>query len=362
MKKLTMLVPAAALLLAAACGSDNSSSRRAATPSAATTVAVVPSTTTAAPTTMAASTTTAAPAPSGPSYSTKTFVFPLDVTVPAFLPAAPSVDQPNFVTWETTDLVHAVRFLAPVNLYQPGAATATRVPSDYSNYLRGLKDHGAHFSDVLRTTVGGTPATIMTGTTDGSLDGVLGCPGEGVAAPDCFGLQPDLSLRIAVLDVADQPLLIWLRRPLTDNSPDTLDSFNQMLASVRFSDRAVELPAAASTAPTPIDGVWTASWTFEDLQSSPLLYDSGELNDTNWGQMTLTFHAGQYSLNVTNPKLTTSYHGTFEVDGDTLTIVDGTQKFVMHWNLSTDELTLGRDTALGIAPTPLVIRPWAHQG
>jgi len=32
-----------------------------------------------------------------------------------------------------------------------------------------------------------------------------------MAAPDCFGLQPDLVLRIAVVDVGDKALLIWLR-------------------------------------------------------------------------------------------------------------------------------------------------------
>jgi hypothetical protein len=355
-KRLTVVVAAAAVLLVAACGSDNSSSRRAGSSSAS--ASETAPATTAAPT---ASPTAAAPALNGPSYSTKTFLLPLDVTVPPFLPATPGVDQPNFVTWETSDTQHAVRVMAPVNLYQPGATTATRVPADYSNYLHGLTDHGAHFTDVKKDTLGGKPATIVTATTDSSLDGVLGCPAEGLAPGDCYGLQPDLSLRLAVVDVDGQPLLIWLRRPLADTSQDVVTAFNQMLASVKFSNRPVEAPAA-SRVPTPIDGVWTTSFTLDDLKSSPLLLDPSELNDDNWGQSTLTLGAGQYAIAVTNPKQTGSVHGTFHVDSDVLTMSVGTEAFVMRWSLDGDTLTLTRDPALGIAPTPMVIRPWTRQG
>ena len=34
----------------------------------------------------------------------------------------------------------------------------------------------------------------------------------------------------------------------------------------------------------------------------------------------------------------------------------------MRWSVDGDELTLTRDEALGIAPTPFVLRPWARQG
>jgi hypothetical protein len=135
-----------------------------------------------------------------------------------------------------------------------------------------------------------------------------------------------------------------------------------MLASVRFSDRVVEPPAGAPTpVATPVDGVWAASWTLEDLLRSPLLYGSGELNDGNWGQNTLTLQSGQYSLTVTNAKLTATDHGTYHVDGDTLTFVHGTETFVMDWSVAGDQLTFSRDPSLGIAPTPLIIKPWARE-
>jgi hypothetical protein len=338
-----LFILAVAAVLLAACGADNSSSRRAVPSSASTTAAV-------------------AAGASGAPYSTKTFVLPLDVTVPAFLPAAPSVDQPNFVTWEATDAERAVRVMAPVNLYQPGAATATPVPADYYDYLRGLGAHGVHFDNVVATKVGGKPAHVVTITTDTSLDGALGCPADGLSPGDCFGPQPDLSLRMAVIDVNDQALLIWLRQTAASVSPDLLRAFDQMLNSVTFANRAVALPAAASTGPTPVDGVWTASWTFDDLKSSSLLYDNGELNDGNWGEETLTFGAGQFSVRVVNPKDDETVNGTFTVSGDVLTMHHGTEQFVMHWSITGDQLTLTRDTSLGIAPTPMVIRPWTRQG
>ena len=252
--------------------------------------------------------------------------------------------------------------MAPVNLYQPGATTATRVPSDYYDYLRGLTSHGVHLSDVVTTTVGGQPARVVTVTTDTSLDGILGCPADGLAPGDCYGPQPDLSLRMAVVNVNDQPLLIWLRQAAAKVSPDAVAAFAQMLKTVTFANRAVELPADAPTAPTPIDGVWTASWTFDDLKSSPLLYDGSEVNDGNWGQDTLTFQAGQFSVHNVNPKDDETARGTFTVAGDVLTMHHGTEQFVMHWSIDGNQLTLTRDTTLGIAPTPMVIRPWTRQG
>jgi hypothetical protein len=252
--------------------------------------------------------------------------------------------------------------MAAVNIYQPGATTATRVPADYYDYLRGLSAHGVHFNDAVTTKIGGNPAHVVTVTTDASLDGTLGCPADGLAPPDCYGPQPDLSLRMAIVNVNDQPLLIWLRQPAASVSPDALTAFDQMLKSVTFANRAVELPADASTGPTPVDGVWAASWTFDDLKSSPLLYDRGELNDGNWGQETLTLQAGQFSIHSVNPKDDETVNGTFTVGGDVLTMNHGTEKFVMHWSVDGNQLTLTRDTSLGIAPTPMVIRPWTRQG
>jgi hypothetical protein len=100
---------------------------------------------------------------------------------------------------------------------------------------------------VTKTTVGGQPATIVTATTANGLDGSLGCPALAMAAPDCFGLQQDLVLRIAVVNVAGKTLLVWLRHDRSvsaDVMAKDVTSFEQMLASIRFSTRPVQTPSS----------------------------------------------------------------------------------------------------------------------
>ena len=128
----------------------------------------------------------------GPSYSTTAFILPFDVTVPEMLPAEPTTDTANFVTWESaTGDYPAVRFLVPVNVYVPGDTEPTPPPADYLTYLLGQSDDGATFSDQAETTVDGFPATLVTAAVTDNLDGSLGCPAENVAADECYGLQPE---------------------------------------------------------------------------------------------------------------------------------------------------------------------------
>jgi hypothetical protein len=102
-------------------------------------------------------------------------------------------------------------------------------------YLDYLSELGASFDDVVETTVDGHPATVMTATTSTSLDGSIGCHEEGLFAADCFRVQPDLILRMAVIDTEAGPLLIWVRdiRGADDRELE-YDSFDEMLASLRF--------------------------------------------------------------------------------------------------------------------------------
>ena len=176
--------------------------------------------------------TAAAPA----TYSSTSFVVPFEVTLPDWVAPEPAVAEPNFVTWEGTDADRGIRFLAPVNLYPPGSTTTTPLPDDYVSYLMSQTDHGAIFSDVVETTIDGLPATVVTATTDQSIDGGLGCQADGLAAEDCFGLQPDLSLRLAVVEVGDQPLLIWVRDIRGVDAE--YDTFDAMLSSLHFGEPA----------------------------------------------------------------------------------------------------------------------------
>lgn len=347
----SMVLGVAVVLTAAACGSSSDTAEPGNTTNIETAVVeTTPATTTAE---------TTAPV-NGATYATKAFDVPFDVTVPAWLPNAPSIDQPDFVTWETPDGVRAVRALIPVAVYPPDGSGTTPPPKDYLTYLLAQADHGAHFTDQTQTTVGGRPATILTASSDDHLEGSIGCPEATMAAGDCFGLQPDLSLRIAVIDDGDKTLLVWLRTNVGVDAAVELASFDQMLASIRFSDRDVEAPVSSSAGATPIDGVWTATWTLDELAAAPLL-DPSEVNDENWGQYTLTFAQGQATAAQTNPKKTSTFTGTFHIEGDTITWTLGTDQFVMRWSISGDQLTLTRDDSLGIGPTPFIVKPFTRQ-
>ena len=301
----------------------------------------------------------------GSTYASQSFVVPFQVTVPAWLPAKADQDSANFLTWERPGLP-AVRFLVPVAIYPPGSRKASEPPQDYLSYLLGQAQSGAQFSDRAQTTVGGRPATIVTATTGKHLDGSLGCPEAKHAAGDCFGLQPDLSLRLAVVPFDDKVLLIWLRTDLSADQKDAaakLASFEDMIGSISFTGGSPK-PSASSAQPkavTPVDGVWSASWTYEELKKSPLLYDDGELNNENWGTTTLTFSRGKGTEKITNPKYKAKNSFTYTVDGDVVTFQRGNEQFVMRWKITGNELQFIRDDTLGISPTPYVIKPYVRQ-
>ena len=296
-------------------------------------------------------------------YASKLFVVPFDATPPAWLSTTRPVELPNFVTWEPKDASWAVRFLVPVKLYRPGATATSAVPKDYLAYLLGQATQGGRFTEVAKTSVGGRPATIVTATTSNKLEGSLGCPKAGMGAGDCYGLQPDLVLRIAVVKVGDQTLLVWLRTSRSATVQDrrtAFTSFEQMLASVRFSNRAVQATPAGSAA-SPIDGVWRARWTHAELAKSPLT-QPGEDNDGNWGTYTIIFKRGRVTEAQKNPLGKWAGAGSFQLRGNVLDWTrDSGEHFVLRWSRKGNQLTLTRDETLGGGPTPFVIKPWILQ-
>ena len=304
----------------------------------------------------------------GAVYSTQAFGQSFDVAQPTWLAPAgmPNVDQSNFLTWESPDGSRAVRFMLPSAVYEPGAAAATPPPVDYLAYLMGQDTKGVQFTDQAPVTVDGQAGSIFTATTDKNLDGSFGCPDPKMTAGDCFGFQTDLILRMAVVDVSDHPMVAWMRNSRTSNPDDVRNdqkSFADMLASVRFTDRAPSSAASTSAASTtPIDGAWEAGWTREELVKSPLLMDPGEVNDENWGTLTMTFNAGAATETISNPKGEITGHFAYQVDGDAVTFQhDNGERFVMRWAIKGDQLTLTRDESLGVGPTPYVIKPFTRQ-
>ncbi len=118
----------------------------------------------------------------------------------------------------------------------------------------------------------------------------------------------------------------------------------------------------ASAVASPIDGVWTMSLTRDELASSPLLYDDGELSNQNWGEFTFTFDNGRFVETQHNSEAVWSGTGTYGIEDDVLILDrDNGEHFVMRWHLDGDTLVFERDDSLGEAPTPFVIKPWTRQ-
>jgi hypothetical protein len=176
--------------------------------------------------------------PTGQTYASKAFVVPLAVTVDASLKSPPSLDSRNLLSWDAAaSSDNKVRFLVPVNLYRPGSVNPEAPPKDYLTYLQGLTSQGVKLSDMTKVTVDGHPATLMSATsaTDQGFDGSLGCPkADADQAEGCFGVQPDLSLRIAVIPVGNSTLLAWARTSKASPDDAFVAMFETMLNSVRF--------------------------------------------------------------------------------------------------------------------------------
>lgn len=185
-----------------------------------------------------------APAISGQSYTTRAFSVPFTITVPAsFFKAQPNSETSTFLTWftgssENEGPFHRVKFLLPDALYRPGQTAPEKPPKDYLTYLRGLSRQGATLADEKKITVDGHSATLMTGTTEQHLNGVLGCPqigGPPDAGDDCYGLQPGAALRIAVIDVSGRTLVTWatINTGASDESAFFAE-YEAMLQSIKF--------------------------------------------------------------------------------------------------------------------------------
>jgi hypothetical protein len=174
----------------------------------------------------------------GAEYRATNFSLPFMVIVGALLKSPPTSDTTGLVSWDAAASDNEkVRFLIPVELWPPESTAPQPPPVAYLDYLRGLTAEGAVFSDESSIIVGGHQATLLTATTGTSLDGSLGCPVQGADRSDgCFGLQPEFSLRIAVVEDmgGGTPLLAWART--ASDAPDDafVAMFEAMLGSVQF--------------------------------------------------------------------------------------------------------------------------------
>jgi hypothetical protein len=160
------------------------------------------------------------------------------------LTSPPNSESTNLVSWAdaTPGSDNAVRFLVPVEIYRPRSAAPEAPPKDFASFLHGLTGDSAQISDVSDITVAGHTGTIMNlsrfedeSHPSGFLDGALGCPQQGADQFDgCFGPQPDLLLRLALVDVDEHTLLAWAR--VSKSAPDAafIKMFEEMLTSIQF--------------------------------------------------------------------------------------------------------------------------------
>ena len=289
------------------------------------------------------------PPEQGPRYATTVFEMPFDLDVPDWLSPNPSEEQPHFVTWhDPSNDRRAVRFLIPVEVYEPGTSGASRVPADYMSYLTAQAAHGASFEDDVTTTVDGRAARVVTARVDAALDGSLGCPDAEMAASDCFGLQPEFVLRIAVIDTdGAAPLLVWLRDDVgaaSDFAADR-DAFDRLLANITFSDRDVEAPPISGA--SALDGTYQWTITEDDALAHGTPDDR---TPENLATLPWTFRIeiseGAWTL------VNTDSSGSHEEGRGTFTVADGTISFNWQGNTLAFDVAVDEHGSLRLTPRP----------
>jgi len=118
-----------------------------------------------------------------------------------------------------------------------------------------------------------------------------------------------------------------------------------------------------------LEGTFRTKVTEDELAKSPLLSDPGEVNDENWGEMTLRLSDGQVRITQKNNRTSSEYSGRYSTDGDVIKLQmdDLGETWGFRWSLYRGTLKLERDETLGVspelhAPTPLLINPWERIG
>ena len=169
-------------------------------------------------------------------YSTTDFAVPFDVTLPAWV----TTDAGDRGAQRAALGRHVRRPGDPLRrtgraCTRPGTRPHSRSRTTTSPTSSAKKPPAPSSPTSPRPPSAADPQRSSRRNVPASLDGSLGCPAEGLTADVCFGLQPELTLRIAVIDLDPAPLLVWLRdirRP--DGQPLEDGTFDAMLASLDF--------------------------------------------------------------------------------------------------------------------------------
>ena len=118
-----------------------------------------------------------------------------------------------------------------------------------------------------------------------------------------------------------------------------------------------------------LEGTFRMNLTEQELADSPQLEDPGEVNDENWGELTLRLKDGSVSYSQRNERARFDVSGTYSTDGDALELRfdDFGETWVYRWSLYRGTLKLERDESLGVpperfTPSPLLVKPWRRVG
>ena len=232
--------------------------------------------------------------------------------------------------------------IAPCGSSSPSSSThqaatgPSAPPDDYIGYLLGQAADGATFADRADITVDGHPATVLTATVGTSLDGSLGCPATGVTADDCFGLQPEVTLRIAVIDTGDTTLLVWVRD--IRGAPAEYATFDAMLASIRFDEDRVPsttttVTSEAQPETTEAVAVGALDGVYESVRGPGDAEQGCGIEFTEATTLRLEVGNGEYTLSFDGVPTNV---GQVEVDEDHVTFAD---EIAARWSIDGTTLT-----------------------
>jgi TRAP-type C4-dicarboxylate transport system substrate-binding protein len=118
-----------------------------------------------------------------------------------------------------------------------------------------------------------------------------------------------------------------------------------------------------------LEGTFRMNLSEQELAQSPQLEDPGEVNDQNWGELTLRLKDGSVQYKQRNERDQFEASGTYTTDGDALEMRfdDIAETWVYRWSLYRGTLKLERDESLGVpperfTPSPQLVKPWRRIG
>lgn len=189
-----------------------------------------------------------APATAQP-YSSATFLVPFTAELPPWTKGVVPDINPSarFQTWQMNQCQDCapgtevkLRMIIPDSVYEPGAKGNPVAMPDYEGYLAYLSSLEAAGSLSLTnrgtTTVGGKPATVFSVKVDKAVPDGQACEDIHAKPGECFGFDPKIAARLAVIKVGPgAPLLMWTRAFPDNPERATYEAqFDQMLATVTF--------------------------------------------------------------------------------------------------------------------------------